>query len=71
MVLSATSPSASYQIEYTDNLPAGANDWRPCGPVLIGNGDARQWLDSPDEPTNPTNPPAHSASQRFYRVRQQ
>ncbi|MDP2898885.1 MAG: hypothetical protein Q8Q12_20295 [bacterium] len=71
VVLSVTSPSASYQIEYTDNLPAGANDWKPCGPVLIGNGSTIQWLDSPDEPANPTNPPAHSVERRFYRVRQQ
>lgn len=71
VVLSVTSPSASYQIEYTDNLPAGTNGWKPCGPLLVGDGDARQWLDSPDETTNPTDPPAHSASRRFYRVRQQ
>lgn len=71
VVLSVTSPSASYQIEYTDNLPAGANDWKPCGPTLPGNGGTIQWLDSPDELTNPTDPPAHSASRRFYRVRQQ
>ena len=71
VVLSNTNLAASYQIEYTDNLPADSGDWEPCGPPLIGNGETLEWLDSPDEPTNPTNPPAQSVSQRFYRVHQE
>jgi hypothetical protein len=70
VLLSPTSPSATYQIEYTDNLPSEPAQWKPCGPPLVGNGQTLEWLDSPDELTNPTNPPAHSVTQRFYRVRQ-
>lgn len=71
VVLSNTNLAASYQIEYTDTLPADSGDWKPCGPVLVGNSETLEWLDSSDEPTNPTNPPAQSIRQRFYRVHQQ